>query len=204
MKLYVEIKDPNLRYQYERYNSHATSSGFDLIFPETFSIYNNEVKKIDFEIVTWTPDGHGYLLVPRSSIGKHQIQQINSVGVIDQDYLGHLKVEIRKYSTTNYHDIYLAFHYWLLYFIFFGLFLDFYYKYMVLTMVFIYANSVLYDKYFGLSRKVTITKGASLFQIISPSLEPINIEIVSELPEEAREKSLRGTGGFGSTNVMNQ
>lgn len=203
MKLYVEIKDPELRSRYEQYNSHATSSGFDLIFPETFTIKNNEVKKIDFEIVTWTPNNHGYLLVPRSSIGKNQIQQINSVGVIDQDYLGHLKVEIRKYSTTNYHDIYLAFHYWLLYFIFFGLFLDFYYKYMVLLMVFAYSNSVLYDKYLKVSNKITITKGTSLFQIISPTLEPIDIEIVSELPTIARETSLRKDGGFGSTNLMN-
>jgi dUTP pyrophosphatase len=42
--------------------------------------------------------------------------------------------------------------------------------------------------------KITINKGASLFQIIAPDLKPIKICIVNEL-----SKTTRGENGFGST-----
>jgi dUTP pyrophosphatase len=39
-----------------------------------------------------------------------------------------------------------------------------------------------------------IKRGERLFQIVHPSLEPINVQLVEELSE-----SERGSGGFGST-----
>jgi len=45
------------------------------------------------------------------------------------------------------------------------------------------------------SEPYMITKGSRLFQICSPTLEPIQFDIVSELTS-----TNRGEGGFGSTN----
>jgi dUTP pyrophosphatase len=48
------------------------------------------------------------------------------------------------------------------------------------------------------NKNATVVKGQSLFQIVAPDLRPIKIVIVDSLSETSR-----GSGGFGSTNILN-
>mgnify|MGYP006083919207 CR=1 FL=1 len=73
-------------------------SGFDVYFPEAFTINAKETALISLNIKCRVLDDMGnalpYWLVPRSSIYKSGVRMANSVGIIDSNYRGELKVPL--------------------------------------------------------------------------------------------------------------
>ena len=71
-------------------------SGFDVYYPETFTINPGETKLISLKIKARVVERRGghkslpYWLVPRSSIYKKKLRMSNSVGIIDLNYRGEL------------------------------------------------------------------------------------------------------------------
>ena len=69
-------------------------SGFDVYYPETFTINPGETKCISLKIKARVVSEYGnalpYWLVPRSSIYKKKLRMSNSVGIIDLNYRGEL------------------------------------------------------------------------------------------------------------------
>lgn len=62
---------------------------FDFVAAETITIAPGEWKRIDTGTVVETPEGYVLLTAPRSSTYKnYSLMQVNSVGIIDQDYCG--------------------------------------------------------------------------------------------------------------------
>jgi dUTP pyrophosphatase len=134
------------------YKNHSTfnknDSGIDLFFPEKILVKAGETKLISLKIniQMWNNNNNKYeasFLLPRSSIYKTPLRMANSLGLIDSEYTGEIKVAIDNIKNYDY----------------------------------------------------TINKGDRLFQIIHPSTEPLNIQLVDKLRE-----TTRGDKGFGSTN----
>ena len=108
----VEIK-PTLECQVQSgallpQRAHATDAGADLFawFKETdplwIEIYPGEQKLVDTGIAIKIPEGYGGFIFNRSSQGKKGITIPHSVGVIDSDYRGNLKVLLKNISDDPY------------------------------------------------------------------------------------------------------
>ena len=108
----VEIK-PTLECQVQPgaqlpQRAHATDAGADLFawFPEDIhaeiEIYPGEQKLVDTGIAIKIPEGYGGFIFNRSSQGKKGITIPHSVGVIDSDYRGNLKVLLKNISDDPY------------------------------------------------------------------------------------------------------
>jgi len=88
--------------------AHPTDAGADLFawFPETSSqwieIYPQEQKLVDTGIAIKIPEGFVGLIYNRSSQGKKGITIPHSVGVIDSDYRGNLKVLLKNIGEDPY------------------------------------------------------------------------------------------------------
>lgn len=88
--------------------AHRTDAGADLFawFPEAdlqwTEIYPYEQKLIDTGIAIKIPEGYGGFIYNRSSQGKKGITIPHSVGVIDSDYRGNLKVLLKNISEDPY------------------------------------------------------------------------------------------------------
>lgn len=91
-------KDP----KYLPKRAHATDAGADLFAAESLSIYPGEQKMIDTGVAVKIPQGYGGFVFNRSSQGKRGIIIPNSVGVIDSDYRGNIKVILRNDSDDPY------------------------------------------------------------------------------------------------------
>ena len=78
-------------------------SGFDVYYPETFTIQPGETKlvslKIKARVVDQSMNSKPYWLVPRSSIYKTKLRMANSVGIIDLNYRGSLGTPLDNIST---------------------------------------------------------------------------------------------------------
>lgn len=90
MKLKINIKcnDPALYPQ----RVHESDAGADLRSSEDVEIYPGETKLVDTGVAIQIPYGMAGLVVPRSSMGKIRVMLANTVGVIDSDYRGNIKV----------------------------------------------------------------------------------------------------------------
>lgn len=87
--------------------AHATDAGADLFawFKDETSeieIAPNEQKLVDTGIAVKIPQGYVGLIYNRSSQGKQGITIPHSVGVIDSDYRGNLKVLLKNTSDKAY------------------------------------------------------------------------------------------------------
>lgn len=85
----------------------ASDSGFDLYFPETVTITAGETKMIDLQIIVEAVDNGndkpcGFMLFPRSSIIKTPLRMSNSIGLVDCNYRGTLRVCVDNIKTTDY------------------------------------------------------------------------------------------------------
>lgn len=81
---------------------HPTDAGADLFSMETLEILPNEQKLVDTGIAIKIPRGFAGFIFNRSSQGKNGISIPNSVGVIDSDYRGNLKVLLKNNSQVAY------------------------------------------------------------------------------------------------------
>jgi dUTP pyrophosphatase len=82
--------------------AHASDAGADLFSIETCEIYPNQQKLIDTGIAIKIPRGFAGFIFNRSSQGKRGIVIPHSVGVIDSDYRGNLKVLLKNNSEDPY------------------------------------------------------------------------------------------------------
>ena len=82
--------------------AHRTDAGADLFSYEELEIYPGEQKLVDTGIAIKIPEGFGGFIFNRSSQGKKGITIPHSVGVIDSDYRGNLKVLLKNISEDPY------------------------------------------------------------------------------------------------------
>ena len=64
------------------------AAGFDFYTREAVTIKPNELALIPLNLAIEVPKGHVILLISRSSTRKFGLTMINSVGVMDSDYIG--------------------------------------------------------------------------------------------------------------------
>lgn len=78
--------------------AHATDAGADLRSTTEHLIYPNEIKTVGTGIALRIPEGFVGLVFSRSGMGKSGITLANSVGVIDAEYRGEIKVMLQNSS----------------------------------------------------------------------------------------------------------
>lgn len=90
------------------HRAHDTDAGADLFAwfpqdqPSSIEIYPGEQKLVDTGIAIKIPEGYGGFIFNRSSQGKKGVTIPHSVGVIDSDYRGNLKVLLKNISEDPY------------------------------------------------------------------------------------------------------
>ena len=93
----------NLTNYYKYKENFDTDSGIDLYTNDSVTFKPGETIIIDLQVKSRMVDSGGntmpYYLYPRSSISKTPLRMANSVGIIDKDYRGNIKVAL-TYSTT--------------------------------------------------------------------------------------------------------
>jgi dUTP pyrophosphatase len=82
--------------------AHPTDAGADLFALEAYEIYPGEQKLVDTGVAVKIPRGFAGFIFNRSSQGKKGITIPHSVGVIDSDYRGNLKVLLKNISEDPY------------------------------------------------------------------------------------------------------
>lgn len=90
LKTKVEVKCTDSRLYPVR--AHSSDAGADLRSTSDHEIYPGESALVDTGVAVKIPVGYVGLVVPRSSMGKVRIMLANTVGVIDADYRGNIKV----------------------------------------------------------------------------------------------------------------
>ena len=82
--------------------AHPSDAGADLFSRENCEIYPGEQKLVDTGVAVKIPRGFAGFIFNRSSQGKRGITIPHSVGVIDADYRGNLKVLLKNISEDPY------------------------------------------------------------------------------------------------------
>jgi dUTP pyrophosphatase len=82
--------------------AHPTDAGADLRALEKHEIYPGEQKLVDTGVAVKIPRGFAGFIFNRSSQGKKGITIPHSVGVIDSDYRGNLKILLKNISEDPY------------------------------------------------------------------------------------------------------
>jgi dUTP pyrophosphatase len=82
--------------------AHPSDAGADLKSTEQLEIYPGEQKLVDTGVAVKIPEGYGGFVFNRSSQGKKGISIPHSVGVIDSDYRGNIKVILKNISEDVY------------------------------------------------------------------------------------------------------
>ena len=82
--------------------ANPTDAGADLMSTEAVTIYPNEQALIDTGVAVKVPQGYVGLVFNRSSQGKKGITIPHSVGVIDADYRGNIKVILKNTGEDPY------------------------------------------------------------------------------------------------------
>jgi dUTP pyrophosphatase len=82
--------------------AHPTDAGADLFALESHEIYPGEQKLVDTGVAVKIPPGFAGFIFNRSSQGRRGITIPHSVGVIDADYRGNLKVVLKNISEDPY------------------------------------------------------------------------------------------------------
>lgn len=79
--------------------AHRTDAGWDLSLRTDVVVHPNQVQMADLGIAVAVPPGYVGLIYPRSSVGaKLQVGLANTVGVIDADYRGPVKLALRTFG----------------------------------------------------------------------------------------------------------
>jgi dUTP pyrophosphatase len=83
----------------------ADAAGFDLSSRETVTIAPHQTAFIPLNVIIKLPKGYHSILMPRSSMPKLGIMQINSIGLIDNNYCGEEdEFKLFVYNFTD-HDV---------------------------------------------------------------------------------------------------
>lgn len=175
MHIRIKILNDDVREWYENHaHHHPGDSGLDLFCPERLSLDPMETGFIDFGIAiecfgddSCTKNVSCWLLLRSSTGKKTPIRMSNGIEMIDSGYRGPLGGCIDNFTKPEYYDNSIP--------------ADEDSTYLTATEH--------YNPYI-------IEEGSRLFQLASPTLDPITFEIVDELSDTSR-----GEGGFGSTGV---
>ena len=100
MNVTIDTKYTDYRLQPQR--AHPTDAGADLRSAETWSLQPGSSKLFDTGVAVKIPQGFVGLVFNRSSQGKLGIKLANSVGVIDTDYRGNIKVLLENHKFEPY------------------------------------------------------------------------------------------------------
>lgn len=79
------------------------SAGFDLPASEEAWVKPGQIVMVGTGVRVEIPKGHVGLVFIRSSVGKHGVTLSNSVGVIDSDYRGEIKLSLVNNGPTTHH-----------------------------------------------------------------------------------------------------
>jgi len=82
--------------------AHPSDAGADLFALDAHEIYPDEQKLVDTGVAVKIPRGFAGFIYNRSSQGKKGITIPHSVGVIDSDYRGNLKVLLKNIGEDPY------------------------------------------------------------------------------------------------------
>ena len=82
--------------------ANPTDAGADLKSTETCEIYPGDQKMIDTGVAVKIPEGYAGFVFNRSSQGKKGISIPHSVGIIDSDYRGIIKVILKNLGEDPY------------------------------------------------------------------------------------------------------
>lgn len=82
--------------------AHPTDAGADLKSTENLLIGPGEQKLVDTGVAVKIPEGYAGFVFNRSSQGKNGITIPHSVGVIDSDYRGNIKVILKNLGELPY------------------------------------------------------------------------------------------------------
>ena len=82
--------------------ANPTDAGADLMSTENCEIYPGEQKLVDTGVAVKIPQGYAGFVFNRSSQGKKGITIPHSVGVIDADYRGNIKVILKNTGEDPY------------------------------------------------------------------------------------------------------
>jgi dUTP pyrophosphatase len=82
--------------------ANPTDAGADLMSTEDLEIYPGEQKLVGTGVAIKLPEGYAGFIFNRSSQGKKGITMPHSVGVIDADYRGEIKVLLKNISEDPY------------------------------------------------------------------------------------------------------
>ena len=88
--------------------AHPSDVGYDLTVIDVFKKISDRITLFETGVAVSLPPGYYIEIVPRSSMSKTGYMLANSVGTIDPDYTGTLKIALIKVD-TDMNDIELAF-----------------------------------------------------------------------------------------------
>jgi len=189
----MKCRNDRVRSFYEtESHQYSDDAGFDIFCPDDLEIQPGNPHLIDLGIQCYSPEGHAYMLMPRSSIWKKLgLIFLNCTGLIDPGYTGTIKAPVQFFnSITNPVNVLKSFvlvFAWLTIIatnitpIWLAILLNLYGSFLIINI-------------FGKYESCYIKKGEALFQLVAFDGKPIEIEFVDELPETER-----GDRGFGST-----
>lgn len=105
LEIIIKNKDcENLYYTDILYNTE--NSGFDIYFPEYVIIPGNSTVLLDTGCKFFMKNCEGerlpFYIYPRSSIYKSQLRMSNSVGIIDKNYNGNIKIPVDNVSNPDF------------------------------------------------------------------------------------------------------
>lgn len=101
MSIQVKLASPELM----PIRAHATDAGADLKSTESFTLIPGASKLFDTGVAVKIPEGTAGFVFNRSSQGKLGIKIANSVGVIDADYRGNIKVLLENHHKFQPYDV---------------------------------------------------------------------------------------------------
>lgn len=81
--------------------AHPTDAGFDMV--ATSKVETADYIEYGTDIAIKLPEGHCALLFPRSSVSKKDLLLCNSVGLIDENYIGEIKFRFKRSPKYQYY-----------------------------------------------------------------------------------------------------
>ncbi|NDB57304.1 dUTP diphosphatase [bacterium] len=84
------------------FRAHPTDAGADLVSNQEIALYPGETKLVDTGVAVKIPANYVGLVFNRSSQGKIHVTIPHSVGVIDSDYRGNIKVLLQNNGEDPY------------------------------------------------------------------------------------------------------
>ena len=105
MDLIIKIK-PDNKYMWEHHPTYTIAqknedTGLDIPMANNYIIPGNSIS-FTVDLGYKAKQNFGYMLIPRSSLGKTPIRLSNSVGIIDKNYRGKVIAKIDNLSEKSY------------------------------------------------------------------------------------------------------